>query len=72
MSEQRFVRIPTAAERSGLSRSKLYEIAQDNRGLFRKVGAATMVDLKMLDRVIGAFPAAELGKTKEQAAARTP
>jgi len=64
-NQQRFVRVPAAAERCGLSRSKLYEVARDNPGLFRKVGGATMVDLEMLDRVISKFPVAELGKTKE-------
>jgi hypothetical protein len=29
---------------AGLGRSKLYEIAADNPGLFRKSGAATLVD----------------------------
>jgi hypothetical protein len=62
----RFGRIPAAEDRSGLSRSELYEIAAENPGLFRKRGSATIVDLQMLDDILAELPAAELGKPKEQ------
>jgi hypothetical protein len=56
----RFGRIPDAKRRTGLSRGKLYEIAAENPGLFRKAGAATIVDLRKLDRVIADLPEAEI------------
>lgn len=56
----RFGRIPDAKRRSGLSRGKLYEIAAENPGLFKKAGAATIVDLHKLDRVIADLPEAEI------------
>jgi hypothetical protein len=56
----RFGRIPDAKRRTGLSRGKLYEIAAENPGLFKKAGAATIVDLARLDRVIANLPEAEI------------
>jgi hypothetical protein len=56
----RFGRIADAKRRTGLSRGKLYEIAAENRGLFKKAGAATIVDLHKLDRVIAGLPEAEI------------
>jgi hypothetical protein len=57
----RFGRIPTATARSGLSRSELYEIAAEHHGLFRKRGAATIVDLEFLDQILSQLPAAAIG-----------
>jgi hypothetical protein len=69
MSEtKRFGRIPAAKDRSGLSRSELYEIAAENPGLFKKRGSATIVDLEMLDDILAELPPAQL-KIKEQTAA---
>jgi hypothetical protein len=45
VSPPRFGRIPTAKARSGLSRSELYEMAAEHRGLFLKRGSATIVNL---------------------------
>jgi|RhiMetdeSRZDD1v2_1073273.scaffolds.fasta_scaffold370813_2 hypothetical protein len=56
----RFGRIADAKRRTGLSRGKLYKIAAENPGLFRKAGAATLVDLHKLDRVIADLPEAEI------------
>jgi hypothetical protein len=56
----RFGRIPDAKRRTGLSRGKLYEIAAENPGLFKKAGTATIVDLARLDRVIANLPEAEI------------
>ena len=56
----RFGRIPNAIGRSGLSRSELYELAAENRGLFRMRGTMTIVDLEMLDNVLAKLPAAEI------------
>jgi hypothetical protein len=57
----RYGRIPAAVERSGLSRGSLYILAREHRGLFKKRGKATTVDLMMLDDIIAEFPAAEIG-----------
>jgi hypothetical protein len=62
---RRFGRIPHAIDRSGLSRSELYELAAENPGLFLKRGVATIVDLMMLDNVLAKLPAAEIGKNKD-------
>ena len=53
-------KISTAIEYSGLSRSRLYELAQRYPTLFRKNGNATIVDFNVLDRVIDDLPLAEL------------
>jgi hypothetical protein len=57
----RFGRLPVAQARSGLSRSKLYELAAENSGLFKKYGAVTIVDLELLDRVLAELPPAAIG-----------
>jgi hypothetical protein len=57
----RFGRIPAARARSGLSRSELYEMAAEHRGLFKKRGAATIVDLEFLDQILSQLPAAAIG-----------
>jgi hypothetical protein len=62
---RRFGRIPVATHRSGLSRSKLYEMASRHPGLFRKADAATIVDLEMLDEILADLPAADLGGERE-------
>jgi hypothetical protein len=60
ISSPRFGRIPAAEARSGLRRGKLYQLATANPGLFKKAGAATLVDLELLDRVLAALPAADV------------
>jgi hypothetical protein len=62
----RFGRIPAAKARSGLSRSKLYQLAAAHPGLFLKLDAATIVNLEMLDNIIAELPEAEIGKPKDQ------
>jgi hypothetical protein len=60
----RFGRIPDAKARSGLSRGKLYELAAENSGLFKKFGAAVIVDLEYLDQILAELPSADIsGKT---------
>jgi len=56
----RFGRISDAEHRSGLSRGKLYKIASEHSGLFKKAGAATIVDLDKLDQILANLPAAEI------------
>ena len=47
-AHRRFGRIPVATAESGLSRSALYGLATKHKGLFKKAGSATIVDLNML------------------------
>ena len=58
----RFGRTPDAQRRSGLSRGKLYQLAAQHPGLFKKYDTATIVDLEMLDRILEALPAADMRK----------
>jgi hypothetical protein len=65
MSEQqRFGRIPDAQRRSGLGRTILYEIAAEHKGLFRKAGSSTIVDLQMLDQILAKLPPAKIKKAE--------
>jgi hypothetical protein len=57
---RRWGRIPAATDYSGLSRTSLYKLAADNPGLFKKHGAATIVDFRVLDRILESSPAAEI------------
>ena len=57
----RWGRIPAAEQRSGLKRGALYKLAEQHRGLFKKAGAATIVDLFMLDEILAALPPADVG-----------
>jgi len=52
---------PRALQYSGTSRSGLYEWAAEYPGLFRKNGAATLVDFDILDTILDGLPAAEIG-----------
>jgi hypothetical protein len=61
MSSRKFGRIPAAKAHSGLGRSSLYKLAEKHRGLFRKFGAAVIVDLEFLDQILAALPPADIG-----------
>jgi hypothetical protein len=67
--QSRFGRIADAKRQSGLSRGKLYHLAAENQGLFRKAGAATIVDLEKLDRVLAALPPAEIAARRSSVGA---
>ena len=54
--QRRWGRIPDAIKHSGLGRSYLYILAANNPGLFCKHGAATVVDIQMLDAILDAAP----------------
>jgi hypothetical protein len=56
----RFGRIPAAVNYSGHGRSRLYELAAEIPGLFRKSGAATVVDFDILDRALDEMPIAKI------------
>ena len=55
-------KIPAAIERTGIRRSTLYKLAAQNPGLLKKVGAATIVDFRLLDALIDQLPPAQLKK----------
>jgi hypothetical protein len=59
-AHRRFGRIPVATAESGLSRSALYGLAARYKGLFKKAGAATIVDLGMLGDIIAGLPDADI------------
>jgi hypothetical protein len=54
----RFGKIQAAIAYSGIGRSKLYDEAKKRTGLFRKNGAATVVDFDILDIVLDELPLA--------------
>jgi hypothetical protein len=56
----RFGKIRIATQYSGLGRSKLYELAAEHRGLFRKSGVTTLVDFQILDEILNSLPLAEI------------
>jgi hypothetical protein len=57
---RRFGRIPVATAESGLSRSALYGLAAKHRGLFKKAGSSTIVDLNLLADIIAELPDANI------------
>ena len=66
INPSRWGRIPTAIETRGVKRTKLYGLAARHRGLFRKDGSATIVDLQFLDEILEALPAAELASARDE------
>jgi hypothetical protein len=59
-AHRRFGRIPDAMAKCGLSRSALYGLATKHKGLFKKAGSATIVDLNMLDDIMAELPDADI------------
>jgi len=59
-SRRRFGKLPAATEYSALSRATLYELAPKYPGLFKKNGAATIVDFDILDAVLDELPVAKI------------
>jgi hypothetical protein len=57
-------RLPAAQAYSGFGRSALYEMAAKYPGLFKKNGAATIVDFDVLDAVIATLPVAAISPPK--------
>jgi hypothetical protein len=66
ISRPRFGKIPAATAYSGLGRTKLYEEAAANPGLFRKAGAATIVDFDVLDAILEQLPPAKISMPKSR------
>jgi hypothetical protein len=65
----RFGRLMAATQYSGLSRATLYLKAPQYPGLFRKNGAATIVDFAILDRILDELPIAKIKPTTRKPAA---
>ena len=59
-SHPRWGKIPDAIRESGRSRSRLYVLAAEHPGLFRKDGRSVIVDLTLLDEINAALPPAEI------------
>jgi hypothetical protein len=59
-AHRRFGRIPVATAETGLSRSALYGLAGKHKGLFKKAGSATIVDLTLLADIIADLPDADI------------
>jgi hypothetical protein len=69
----RWGKIPTAIARYSTSRSRLYEIAAENPGFFRKDGKSTLVDLDMGDSIFAGLPIAKIKPpTKKKSGASAP
>ena len=61
----RFGRVPDAKRESGLSRAKLYLMAAEHPGLFKKADRATIVDLEYLREILAGLPAADISRRHE-------
>ena len=60
----RFGKIDAAVAYSGRGKSRLYELAHQHRGLFKKDGFSTLVDFDVLDRILDALPAADINQQR--------
>jgi len=56
----KYGKIPTAEQYSGRSRRRLYQLAAQHKGLFRKDGASTIVDFDVLDSILDNLPVADI------------
>jgi hypothetical protein len=65
MHEQ-FLRLPKGKGQklNGLSRAKIYEVAQAHPEIFRKVDGTTLIDMQRFNKVLASYPAAVLGPPK--------
>jgi hypothetical protein len=52
--------ISDAMAYSGIGRSKLFEYAEKNPGLFKKNGRVNIVDFRLLDQIIDALPTGKI------------
>jgi hypothetical protein len=57
----RYLRVKNAVTYGGVGRSHLYKLARKYPGLFRKNGRRTLVDVEILDRILGTLPMAHIG-----------
>jgi hypothetical protein len=56
----RFGSIWRAVDYSGRSRARLYQLAANHAGLFRKDGKSTLVDFVILDQILDKLPVAKI------------
>jgi hypothetical protein len=63
----RLGKIPTAVAYSGRSRTRLYELADEYKGLFKKDGASTLVDFDILDQILDQLPDAVINVSSAKA-----
>jgi hypothetical protein len=56
----RFGKIPAAVKYSGRSRGRLYQLASQHPGLFKKDGASTLVDFAVLDKILDDFKTVDI------------
>jgi hypothetical protein len=70
ISRPRSGRLKHARAYSGLGRSALYVLAAEHEGLFKKNGAATIVDFDILDRIIDDLPPAKINPPKPKPKAK--
>ena len=66
----RFGRLPKAVAYSGRSRTRLYELAAQYPGLFRKDGDSTIVDFDVLDGILDSLPVAKITPPPEKSPSR--
>jgi hypothetical protein len=64
----RFGRIPAALAHAGVSRSRLYEWAREHPQLLRKNGRRSLVDFRLLDKILDDLPIAQLKSATDDAA----
>lgn len=64
----RYGKIRAAVAYAGAGRTKLYELAAENPGLFVKLGTATLVNLDRLDQILDRLPAAQIRGPKDKVA----
>jgi hypothetical protein len=71
-SRRRFGKLPDATEYSALSRATLYELAPKYPGLFKKNGAATIIDFDILDAILDELPIAKIKPARKHQAHHNP
>jgi hypothetical protein len=65
----RYGKISFASDYSGRSKSRIYELAAEHRGLIRKDGASSLVDMDVLDDILDEFPIAVIKPSTKSVAA---
>jgi hypothetical protein len=61
----RFGRVKDALAYAPVGRSRLYQWGRERPGLFRKNGAASIIDFDVLDQILQNLPVADLKKARE-------
>jgi hypothetical protein len=65
----RWGRVSRTVKDGPVGRSKLYELAEEHKGLFRKLGSVTLVDLDYLNEILNETPVANIGPQRRRGAA---